>query len=203
MPLPRVVLLDNHDSFTWILADLLESAAQRAQVRWVLDVVRNTDVAIHALLADPPHALVVSPGPNAPEDAGLLLPLLRAWVGTLPILGVCLGHQALAQALGGAVIRASEPMHGRQSALHHDGRGLFAAMSAPMTVMRYHSLVVSRADVPPQLEVTAWLADGTVMGLRSAALRVESVQFHPESVGTPLGHVWADAAVEWLLAPQG
>ena len=201
MPLPRVVLLDNHDSFTWILADLLESAAQRAGIRWVLDVVRNTDAAIRDLLDHPPHALVVSPGPNAPEDAGLLLPLLRATVGTLPILGVCLGHQALAQALGGQVTRAGEPMHGRQSVLHHDRRGLFAQLPEPTTVMRYHSLAVARADVPPSLEVTAWLADGTVMGLRSAALRVESVQFHPESVGTPLGHVWADAAVRWLLTP--
>lgn len=197
-----MVLLDNHDSFTWILADLLETAARRMGVLWNLTVVRNTDAAIADLLESPPDALVVSPGPNAPQDAGRLLPLLSKLLGTLPIVGVCLGHQAVAEALGGRVVRAAEPMHGRQSQLGHDGQGLFAGLPAPLTVMRYHSLVVDRAQLPPVLEVCAWLDDGTVMGLRGQTLRVETVQFHPESVGTPDGPRWAQAAVRFLVGKE-
>lgn len=193
----RVVLLDNHDSFTWNLADLLMTAGHGALT---LDVVRNTDGNLAALQADLPDALVISPGPNAPEDAGQLLPFLRAALGQLPILGVCLGHQALAAALGGRVVLAPEPIHGRQAHIHHDGQALFALMPQAFAAMRYHSLVVDRETLPADVQVSAWLDDGLVMGLRSARWQVESVQFHPESVGTPAGLVWANAAAKWLTA---
>lgn len=192
--LKRVVLLDNHDSFTWNLADLLVTAGQG---RLTLDVLRNTPEHLAALQLDLPDALVVSPGPNAPEDAGQLLPFLRAVQGRLPIWGVCLGHQALAVALGGKVVRAPEPVHGQQALIHHDGRALFGHVDQPLRAMRYHSLAVDRASLPADVAVTAWLDDGLVMGLRSEARRCDGVQFHPESVGTPQGLAIARA---WLAA---
>ena len=194
----RVVLLDNHDSFTWNLADLLMSAAQTTGIALDLRVVRNTDANLQALQHALPDALVVSPGPNAPEDAGQLLPFLRAVLGKLPIWGVCLGHQALAIALGGQVVRAPEPIHGRQALIQHDGLGLFSGLPQPFLAMRYHSLAVDAASLPADVQVSAWLDDGLIMGLRSAKWACESVQFHPESVGTPEGGQLAQAAVAWL-----
>ena len=201
-PPKRVVLLDNHDSFTWNLADLLMTAAACTGVAMDLLVVRNTDASILQLQANPPDALVISPGPNAPDDAGLLVPFLRGVLGQLPIWGVCLGHQALAVALGGQIARAPEPIHGREALIQHDGRGLFHELPQPFAAMRYHSLVVDRATLPADVEVTAWLDDGLIMGVRSAKWRCESVQFHPESVGTPAGKVLAKAAVRWLTGQR-
>ncbi len=194
----RVVLLDNHDSFTWNLADLLMSAAQTTGIALDLRVVRNTDANLQALQHALPDALVLSPGPNAPADAGQLLPFLRAVLGKLPIWGVCLGHQALAIALGGQVVRAPEPIHGRQALIQHDGMGLFSGLPQPFLAMRYHSLAVDGAALPADVQVSAWLDDGLIMGLRSARWACESVQFHPESVGTPEGGQLAQAAVAWL-----
>ena len=196
----RAVLLDNHDSFTWNLADLLLAAAARTGLAFELDVVRNTDANVRALERQLPDALVLSPGPNAPADAGLLLPLLGAIIGRLPILGVCLGHQALAVALGGRVAVADVPIHGEAWPIFHDGAHLFSRLPQGFLAMRYHSLHVPRSGLPPDLAVTAWLADGTVMALRDRQRRLETVQFHPESIGTPLGPQWAEAAVHWLVA---
>jgi len=193
----RVVLLDNHDSFTWNLADLLMTAAQALDRAVELTVVRNTDANLLMLQQNLPDALVVSPGPNAPEDAGQLVPFLRAVLGKLPIWGVCLGHQALALALGGRVVRAPEPVHGRQALIHHDGGALFGP-SAAFWAMRYHSLVVEHGSLPMDLAVTAWLDDGLIMGLRSARWNCASVQFHPESVGTPRGAALAQAVLVWF-----
>jgi anthranilate synthase/aminodeoxychorismate synthase-like glutamine amidotransferase len=197
-PPKRVVLLDNHDSFTWNLADLLMTAAQAAQIAMTVDVIRNTDENLLALQANLPDALVISPGPNAPDDAGALVPFLRAVLGKLPIWGVCLGHQAIAVALGGQVLRAPEPIHGRQALVLHTARGLFAALPQPFLAMRYHSLVVDRATLPADLAVTAWLDDGLIMAMHSDKWLCTSVQFHPESVGTPLGRELAQAAATWL-----
>ncbi len=194
----RVVLLDNHDSFTWNLADLLMAAAQATGQAWAVDVVRNTDANLARLQANLPDALVISPGPNAPEDAGQLLPFLRAVLGKLPIWGVCLGHQALAVALGARVVRAPEPIHGQQALVHHAGAGLLAGLPQPFTAMRYHSLVVQHSSLPADLAVTAWLDDGLVMALESRRWRCASVQFHPESVGTPLGARLAEAVLTWF-----
>lgn len=194
-----VVLLDNHDSFTWNLADLLVTAAATLNLPLQLEVVRNSDVAIRELRQNPPHALVLSPGPNAPTDAGQLVPMLQKLLGKLPILGVCLGHQAIAQALGGEIVRAPEPVHGRPSPILHTRQGLFAQLPLPFPAMRYHSLVVDPQTLPTDLQVTAWLEDGMIMALSSPKLRCESVQFHPESVETPAGMLWAQAAMTWLL----
>lgn len=200
----RLCLLDNHDSFTWNLANLLMTAAQQSGQEVELSVVRNTDENLRNLRANLPDALVISPGPNAPDDAGQLVPFLRDVLGQLPVWGICLGHQALAVARGGQVTRAPEPIHGRQALIDHDARGLFLDLPRPFAAMRYHSLVVDRATLPAELTVTAWLdapenSRGLVMGLRSEKWHFESVQFHPESIGTPEGEALARAAIRWLM----
>ena len=195
----RLVLVDNHDSFTWNLADLLVGAAKVAGIPVDLNVVRNTDANLAALRCELPDAFVISPGPNAPDDAGQLVPWLRSVLGKVPIWGVCLGHQALAVALGGQIVPAPEPIHGRQALIHHDGQALFRALPLPFQAMRYHSLTVDRPSLPLDMAVTAWLEDGLVMGLRSEKWQCESVQFHPESVGTPAGAQLAQAAIRWLM----
>jgi len=179
----RVLFVDNYDSFTWNLVHLFGA------VSVTCEVVRNDtltveDAAARALALG---GLVISPGPKTPEDAGIVLPLLAALAGKVPIFGVCLGHQAIGHAFGGAVVRSERRMHGRTSAVMHDGRGVFAGLPSPFTVTRYHSLVVERASLPTALEVTAWSAEGDVMGLRHASLDVEGVQFHPESFLTEHG----------------
>ena len=182
----RLFVLDNYDSFTWNL--VLGFRGLGASVR----VARNDTLALDAVLAMRPTHVLVSPGPGRPEAAGLTLPLLRALVveqalGPLPVLGVCLGHQALAMALGGEVVPARALVHGKASPILHDGRGLFAGLPSPTPMGRYHSLAVREATLPPALEITARTPDGEIMALRHRDLPVASVQFHPESVLSPEG----------------
>jgi anthranilate synthase component 2 len=178
---PTVLLVDNYDSFTFNLAQYLGELG--AAVR----VCRSDDPALDEVAARPPDRLVISPGPGRPTDAGASLRLIERFAGRVPILGVCLGHQAIGEAFGGRVERAPAIVHGKVSNVHHDGRTLFVGLDNPLVAMRYHSLVVAREGLPACLEVSAWTADGLVMGLRHRRYRVEGVQFHPESVLTGCG----------------
>jgi anthranilate synthase/aminodeoxychorismate synthase-like glutamine amidotransferase len=176
-----VLLIDNYDSFTYNLYQYLGEL--EAEVR----VVRNDAVSVDEALALDPRAIVISPGPGTPDQAGISLELIRRAAGRVPLLGVCLGHQALGQAFGGRVVRAPKLMHGKTSEIHHDGRTVFAGVPQAFTATRYHSLVVARETVPDCLEISAWTADGVVMGLRHRAHPLEGVQFHPESILTGAG----------------
>jgi len=178
---PRVLLIDNYDSFTYNLV----------QAFLVLDaeviVHRNDQITVADAKALQPTHLVISPGPGRPEDAGVSLQMIGAFTGTLPVLGVCLGHQSLVHHFGGRIISAQRLMHGKTSLIEHDGKGLFAGLPQPCEVGRYHSLAADREAIPAVLEVTARTSGGEVMGVRHRELRVEGVQFHPESVLTPEG----------------
>jgi anthranilate synthase component 2 len=176
-----ILLIDNYDSFTWNLVHYL--AELGAETR----VVRNDALTVQDALALKPDAVLLSPGPCAPEQAGICLPLLRAAPESLPILGVCLGHQAIGQAYGGQVVRAKTVMHGKTSSIHHQGRAVFAGLPDGFTATRYHSLAVERATLPDELEVTAWTDDGEIMGLSHHTRPVHGVQFHPESIATEGG----------------
>jgi anthranilate synthase/aminodeoxychorismate synthase-like glutamine amidotransferase len=176
-----LLLLDNYDSFTYILYQYFGELGAAPRV------LRNDEMTAEDILALGPERIVISPGPGTPDEAGVSLELIRHAAGRLPLLGVCLGHQALAQAFGGRVVRAPEIMHGKTSPIHHDGRTLFAGLPRPFTATRYHSLVVERESVPDCLELSAWTDDGVVMGLRHKHLPLEGVQFHPESILTPAG----------------
>jgi anthranilate synthase component 2 len=176
-----VLLLDNYDSFTYNLYQYLGELG--ASMR----VVRNDVMTADEVLALGPKAIVISPGPGNPDQAGITLELIRKAAGKVPLLGVCLGHQALGQALGGRVVRAPKLMHGKTSEIHHDGQTIFRGLPNPFTATRYHSLIVARDSVPAELEVSAWTDDGLVMGLRHRSLRLEGVQFHPESILTAAG----------------
>ena len=193
----RVLLLDNYDSFTWNLHDLMVRAGWAEHVPLQIDVIRNDQTTVEAVVAARYAGLVISPGPKAPDDAGICLRLLEAVLGRLPVFGVCLGHQALAQVLGARVVRGREPVHGKVAAIGHRSSGCFVGAPQPMTAMRYHSLIVDPAGLDSRALVHAWLADEpqVVMGLCAPALRAESVQFHPESVGTPLGLLLMRAVV--------
>lgn len=178
-----ILLIDNYDSFVYNLYQALAGAGAPCQV------VRNDALSVDEVLALKPQAVVLSPGPGRPEQAGICLELLSAVPGRfprLPILGVCLGHQSIAQAFGGNIIR-TQAMHGKTSAILHQGQGLFAGLPSPMTVARYHSLVAERATLPDCLEITAESSDGLIMGLRHRELPIEGVQFHPESIATEAG----------------
>lgn len=177
-----VVVIDNYDSFTYNLVQYL--AELGADVR----VHRNDAIDVAALEALDPEGLVISPGPGNPDEAGVSLAAIGALGGRVPILGVCLGHQSIGQVYGGRVVRAPRLMHGRTSPIEHDGRGVFAGLPSPFTATRYHSLVVERETLPPCLEISAWTAEGEIMGLRHRELPVEGVQFHPESFLTEHGH---------------
>ena len=177
-----VVVIDNYDSFTYNLVQYL------GELGAAVEVVRNDAVDAAALLARRPAALVISPGPGTPDQAGVSLDAVRLLGPTTPVLGVCLGHQAVGQAYGGRVVRAPAVMHGKTSEIHHDGAGLLAGLPDPFTATRYHSLVVEAQSLPAALEVTAWTEDGVVMGLRHREHPVEGVQFHPESIRTAVGH---------------
>jgi anthranilate synthase component 2 len=177
---PRLLLLDNYDSFTFNLVQYLGELG--ADVR----VFRNDRIDLAGIRAARPHGLVVSPGPCTPDEAGVSLDAIRALAGSLPILGVCLGHQAIGQAFGGKVVRNVRIVHGKSSPVLHRGEGLYAGLPSPFEAGRYHSLVVERSSLPRQLVVTSWTREGEIMGLRHRTLEVEGVQFHPESVLT--GH---------------
>jgi anthranilate synthase component II len=177
----RVLLLDNHDSFTFNLVQALRALGAEVSVA-PNDALTLADARAH----DPTH-LVLAPGPGRPENAGILPHLLADFLGRTPILGVCLGHQAIGQHFGGSVARAARPVHGRASRVTHDGRGLFRGLANPLVAGRYHSLCVGEHGLAPELEISAWTAEGEVMGLRHPRLAVEGVQFHPESVLTPRG----------------
>ena len=177
----RLLVIDNYDSFTFNLVQVF--AALEAEV-----VVRRCDtLTVSQALALRPTHLLISPGPGRPEDGGISMALIGAALGRVPLLGVCLGHQALAAQLGGAVVPARTLMHGKSSRIRHCGAGLFAGLPAPMVVGRYHSLAVDRATLPPELEITAQTEDGEIMALRHRHLPAAGVQFHPESVLSPSG----------------
>ena len=177
-----ILLIDNYDSFVFNLARYFERLGQRTCV------VRNTAIDAAGVHALRPDAVVLSPGPCTPRQAGCSLDVVRQLHGELPMLGICLGHQTIAEALGGRVVRAPQPMHGRASPILHDGRDLFAGLPNPLIACRYHSLVVERQSLPDCLKVSAWTDDGLVMGLRHVRLPVLGLQFHPESILTDTGY---------------
>jgi anthranilate synthase/aminodeoxychorismate synthase-like glutamine amidotransferase len=181
--MPVVLLIDNYDSFTWNLAHRLGELG--ADVR----VVRNDALTVAEIERLSPERLVISPGPGRPETAGITVEAIRRFAGRLPILGVCLGHQALSVAFGGRVDRAPVPMHGKTSIVAHEGSHLFAGLTGPFEAGRYHSLVIPRDAMPPDFLVTAWVQDdGIIMGVRHTSHPIFGVQFHPESVLTTVGH---------------
>ncbi len=177
----RVLVVDNYDSFTYNLVQELGELGAEPVVH------RNDAIDVAGIRALRPDAVIISPGPGRPEDAGVSLDVVRELAGSVPILGVCLGHQCIGQAFGGRVVRAPVLMHGKTSDIHHDGSGVLHGLPDPFTATRYHSLVVDPPSVPDALLVSAWTDDGVVMGLRHRELPVEGVQFHPESILTPSG----------------
>ncbi len=176
-----ILMIDNYDSFTYNIVQ--EFGMLWADVR----VVKNDAIDCAGIAALRPAALVFSPGPGNPDTAGVTLAAVKAFAGKVPLLGICLGHQSIAQAFGGRIVGAKRLMHGKTSQLKHDGRGLFRGFPQGMEVMRYHSLAVERATLPDCFEISAEAEDGEIMGLRHQTLPVESVQYHPESIGTPDG----------------
>ncbi|HEX4902905.1 MAG TPA: aminodeoxychorismate/anthranilate synthase component II [Acidimicrobiales bacterium] len=182
----RVLVIDNYDSFVFNLVQYLGELGAEPIVH------RNDEIDLAGIEALDPDAILISPGPGTPADAGISCDVIREWSGRRPILGVCLGHQAIGEVYGGVVVRAAQVMHGKTSAIHHDGAGVFAGLPSPFEATRYHSLVVDPATVPDELEVTAWTEEAggrrTIMGLRHREHDVEGVQFHPESILTGTGH---------------
>jgi anthranilate synthase component 2 len=182
-----LLMIDNYDSFTFNLVQYLGELGQDVRV------VRNDESSVEQIRALNPARIVISPGPGTPDQAGVCLHLIEQLGGQIPIFGVCLGLQSIGQVYGGKVVRAAQIMHGKTSAIHHTGKGVFAGLPNPFTATRYHSLVVEKTSLPPSLELTAWTqhADGSIdeiMGLRHRTLAVEGVQFHPESILTEHGH---------------
>jgi anthranilate synthase/aminodeoxychorismate synthase-like glutamine amidotransferase len=177
----RVLVIDNYDSFVYNLVQELGELGAEPVVH------RNDAIDVTGIRAAAPDLILISPGPGRPEDAGVSMEVIEELAGIIPILGVCLGHQAIGQVFGGDVVQAPSLMHGKTSAIHHDGRGVFVGLPDPFTATRYHSLVVEPSTVPAELEVTARTSDGVIMGLRHRTLPVEGVQFHPESLLTPEG----------------
>ena len=176
-----ILLLDNYDSFTYNLAQYLGQMGQDLEIR------RNDQVTLDEIQDLRPERIVISPGPCTPKEAGISVPLIQRFAGKIPILGVCLGHQAIGAAFGGRVIRAQKIMHGKTSEIQHDGKTIFRGLPQAFVATRYHSLIVERKSLPRTLEISAETSDGTIMGLRHRKLRVEGVQFHPESILTSAG----------------
>jgi anthranilate synthase/aminodeoxychorismate synthase-like glutamine amidotransferase len=180
-----VFVLDNYDSFTYNLVQYLGELGEQVEVR------RNNEVTVTDVETMRPERILISPGPCTPREAGISVELIRHFAGRIPILGVCLGHQAIGAALGGKVVRASKIMHGKTSEVQHDGKTIFRGLPSPLTATRYHSLIVKEENLPEELEVSAWASDGTgprtIMGLRHRKFAIEGVQFHPESVLTGEG----------------
>jgi anthranilate synthase/aminodeoxychorismate synthase-like glutamine amidotransferase len=177
-----ILVIDNYDSFTYNLVQYLGELGTMPIVR------RNNEITLDEIAALAPAQIVISPGPGRPEQAGITLEVIKRFGPSIPLLGVCLGHQAIGMAFGGSVVRAAAPMHGKTSTIRHDGKGVFAGIASPFTVARYHSLVVERKDLPDVLEISAQTEDdGTVMALRHRQLPIHGVQFHPESILTREG----------------
>jgi para-aminobenzoate synthetase component II len=176
-----LLLIDNYDSFTYNLAQYLGQMGQKLEVR------RNDKISLDEIEAMGPERIVISPGPCTPAEAGISEALIQGFAGKIPILGVCLGHQAIGEAFGGRVIRASKIMHGKTSEIHHDGKTIFRGLPQDFVATRYHSLIVERKSLPKELEISAETGDGVIMGLRHRKMKVEGVQFHPESVLTQPG----------------
>ncbi len=177
-----ILVIDNYDSFTYNLVHYLNELGAETLVH------RNDALSAAQALALKPQGVLLSPGPCTPNEAGICLSLLAAAPADLPILGVCLGHQAIGQAFGGRVIRAAQLMHGKTSQIHHTGKGVFAGLKNPFTATRYHSLCIEKATAPEVLEVTAWTDDGEIMGVQHRTRPIHGVQFHPESIATECGH---------------
>jgi anthranilate synthase/aminodeoxychorismate synthase-like glutamine amidotransferase len=180
--MPRVLVIDNYDSFVYNLVQYLGELGSDPIVH------RHDALSLDEIVALDPDAILISPGPGTPDDAGLSNEVIRSFAGRRPVLGVCLGHQCMGQVFGGEVVRAPQVMHGKTSIIHHDGRGVFEGLPNPFEATRYHSLIVDRESVPAELEITAETDDGIVMGLRHREHAVEGVQFHPESILTASGH---------------
>lgn len=176
-----VLIIDNYDSFTYNLAQYLGELGAQVEVR------RNDQITLDEIRSLRPERIVISPGPKTPREAGICLEMIREFSGHLPILGVCLGHQAIGEAFGGRVIRAPQVMHGKTSMILHDGKSIFSGLPNPFPATRYHSLIVERETLPPSLVVSATSPEGLVMGLRHREMKVEGVQFHPESILTEAG----------------
>ncbi len=183
MPSARVLVIDNYDSFTYNLVQALATLGARC------DVVLNDAIDVAEVRRRDPDAVLISPGPCSPDEAGVSLSVIREMAWELPIFGVCLGHQAIAQALGGRVIRAPRVMHGKTSPIRHDGRSIHRGLPDPFHATRYHSLLVDRGSLPPILEISAWTDEGEIMGLRHTELPLEGVQYHPESILTEVGAI--------------
>jgi len=177
-----LLMIDNYDSFTYNLVQYLGELGADVLVQ------RNDAITLDQIDAWAPERIVISPGPCTPVEAGISVPLIRRFAGRIPILGVCLGHQAIGEAFGGRIVRAARVMHGKLDAVSHDGRGVFTGIPSPVTVTRYHSLAIERATLPACLEATAATADGEIMGVRHREHAVEGVQFHPEAILTEHGH---------------
>ncbi|MEH6437108.1 anthranilate synthase component II [Massilia sp. DD77] len=177
-----LLMIDNYDSFTYNIVQYFGELGEEVVT------VRNDEITLEQIEAMRPERICISPGPKAPKDAGLSLDILREFKGKLPILGVCLGHQAIGEAFGGKVIRAKQVMHGKTSLIAHTGEGVFKDLPTPFTVIRYHSLAIERSSLPDCLEVTAWTDDGEIMGVRHKEYDIEGVQFHPESILSEHGH---------------
>ena len=176
-----ILMIDNYDSFTYNLVQAFRELGADMQV------IRNDQIDVDGIRALAPSALILSPGPGHPDSAGVTLAAIKEFAGKIPLFGVCLGHQSIAQAFGGRIVHAKQLMHGKTSRIHHDGRGVFAGLEQDFPAMRYHSLAVERESLPDCFEISAETEDGEIMGLRHKTFPIESVQYHPESIGTPEG----------------
>ena len=176
-----ILMIDNYDSFTYNLVQAFRELGADMQV------IRNDQIDVDGIRALAPAALILSPGPGNPDSAGVTLAAIKEFAGKVPLFGVCLGHQSIAQAFGGRIVYAKRLMHGKTSRIHHDGRGVFAGLEQDFPAMRYHSLAVERESLPDCFEISAETEDGEIMGLRHKTFPIESVQYHPESIGTPEG----------------
>ena len=177
-----LLMIDNYDSFTYNLVQYFGELGEDVRVQ------RNDQISIADIEAMRPDRIVISPGPCTPSEAGISVPVIEAFAGRIPLLGVCLGHQSIGQAFGGKIVHAKQLMHGKTSPIHHGDLGVFHGLPNPFIATRYHSLVIERVSLPDCLEITAWTDDGEIMGVRHKTLTVEGVQFHPESILTEHGH---------------
>jgi anthranilate synthase component 2 len=185
-----LLMIDNYDSFTYNLVQYFGELGQEVVV------YRNDEIALEQIAEMQPRHIVISPGPCTPNEAGVSVPVIKHFAGRVPILGVCLGHQSIGQAFGGRIVHARQVMHGKTSAIEHKATGVFTKLPNPFQATRYHSLVIERSSLPSCLEVTAWTADGEIMGVRHKTLDVEGVQFHPESILTEHGHALLGAFLQ-------